>query len=611
VSFLAPWALVLAAAVAVPLILHLLHRRSAARVEFPALRYLERAQKERASEVRLRNLVLMLVRIGIVLALALAAARPLGLLPFGGHAPTAMVVLLDNSLSTGAAGREGPVFARLVAVAKDVVGAAGADDAVWIATLDGELLAMPSDDADAMRALDALRPLAGAGDPAGALARATAQLAASSQRARVVVVLTDGQASSWIRVDSAASSTPTLLHVVPSPSIANHAVTDIEAEPRAWAPRGAVRAQVQAPATDTSIAWRLVVEGRSLARGAQSGGGVVTARAEPRTRGWLAGLLELAPDELRGDDTRHFVVRVGDAPTVAVDAGVGTHVRGAFAVLEEGGRVRRGSSLFVGPATSARQDALLLAPTDPLQAANANRALERARIPWRFGARRTGASPLRGGGLDGATAFAWFTLQAEPGARADTLVRVGESPWAVAGDGYVLVASALEPNATDLPLRAGFLPWLDRLVHERLAASGGTVIASSPGAAFTVPAGASMLEHPDGSRRELRAGERIDAPRATGVYFFLRGGERAGALVVNAEAAESDLTPLAPDSLAVRLGGATVEPNAPLVARRAFAAAGARALDRTMLWLAFALLVLEQFLARRARTAAADKDPAP
>ncbi|HRN52948.1 MAG TPA: BatA domain-containing protein, partial [Gemmatimonadaceae bacterium] len=74
-NFLTPWALLLGVAAAVPLLLHLLRRRSGERVEFPALRYLLRAEREHAREVRLRNLLLLLVRIAMVLAIAAALAR--------------------------------------------------------------------------------------------------------------------------------------------------------------------------------------------------------------------------------------------------------------------------------------------------------------------------------------------------------------------------------------------------------------------------------------------------------------------------------------------------------------------------------------------------------
>ena len=70
-TFLAPAALALIGAIAVPLVLHLLRRKQGEPVEFPALRYLLRAQREFSRTLKLRNMLLMLVRIAAVLALAL------------------------------------------------------------------------------------------------------------------------------------------------------------------------------------------------------------------------------------------------------------------------------------------------------------------------------------------------------------------------------------------------------------------------------------------------------------------------------------------------------------------------------------------------------------
>ena len=60
-SFLAPLWLLLGGAAAVPLLLHLMRRRTGVRVEFPAVRYLARAEKEHSSRLRLRNLLVMLL----------------------------------------------------------------------------------------------------------------------------------------------------------------------------------------------------------------------------------------------------------------------------------------------------------------------------------------------------------------------------------------------------------------------------------------------------------------------------------------------------------------------------------------------------------------------
>jgi hypothetical protein len=108
-------ALLLAGAIAVPLVLHLLRRKSGEPVDFPALRYLLRAQREFSRTLKLRNMLLMLLRVAAVLALAFAAARPVGRMIGGGHPPTALAIVLDNSLSTSAVVNGESVLARFAA----------------------------------------------------------------------------------------------------------------------------------------------------------------------------------------------------------------------------------------------------------------------------------------------------------------------------------------------------------------------------------------------------------------------------------------------------------------------------------------------------------------
>lgn len=601
-SFLAPWALLLAAVAGVPLLLHLLRRRTGVRFDFPAVRYLMRAEREHAREVKLRNLLLMLLRIGIVLALAFAAARPVGPLPGFGHPPTAIAIVLDNSRSSAAAGAEGPVLGLLVREARTVVDAASAGDRLWVVTMDGAVAGGTS--ASLVDALSRIGTLDGAGDADGALRRAAALVRASGVPNGRVLLLTDGQATSWADVDAGAlGGTPLGIHQPAGTPPVNRAVAAVATEPAHWNPRGAVRASISG---GDSTTWRVLLDGRTVARGSVQAGATVLARVQPTGRGWLAGAIELAPDEMRGDDIRHFAAHVGEPPAIVADPASGPFLRGAADALVSSGRAVSGAGAVLASAEHARRPGLLFAPAEPLKLADANRALERAGIPWRFGARREGPAPLRGAGLDGAVARAWYPLILERGANAtataagiDTLARVGGEPWAVAGDGYVLVASAAVAEATDLTVRAAFVPWLDALLSQRLAQGTGAVIDAVPGAAVRVPTGVDALESPDGAITPVTGSETRDAPWIAGTYFWRRGAERAGALVVNGEAAESDLARLGPAALAERLGVPAVAPDAGAIAREAFAAGGRRALDRTFLLLALLLLVAEAFVARR------------
>ena len=169
----------------------------------------------------------------------------------------------------------------------------------------------------------------------------------------------------------------------------------------------------------------------------------------------------------------------------------------------------------------------------------------------------------------------------------------------MAGDGYVLVASPLTSDATDLPVRASWVPWLGAAIADHLAGDAGAVTESAPGANVVRPPWARELEAPDGSKREVRDA-RIEAPTRTGVYFWLRGTARAGALVVNAEVSESDLARLSLADLRSRFTGASVTATSELSrwTASAFDVGGRRALDAVFLVVGLLLLAAEAAVTR-------------
>ena len=595
-SFLAPFALFLTAAAAVPLVLHLLRHRTGEKIDFPAVRYMLRAAREHSRELKIRNLLLMVLRVAIVLALALAAARPVGRLFGGGHAPTAFAIVLDNSLSTSAVVDGAPVLARLKDAARGAVARASSGDRLWLVTADARVVGAST--ATVRAALDRAEPLAGAGDLRAAVARAVQLVKGAGIPARQIAIVTDAQASAWTTTLPLDDVTATV-YAVPGAVPRNRAVLRAAAEPAHWTPRGAVRA---ATSSSDSVTYRVAVGTRSTARGSAAPGADLVVRLDPSERGWLAGSVELEPDELRGDDQRFFAVHVGAAPSVVAEAGAGAFGRTAVDALVQEGRVTRGADVALTSADAARRPGVIFAPTDPVQISAANRALERANIPWRYGAAHSGPAPVRGAGLANVTATKWYALEPrgvlEAGAT-DTLARVGGDPWAVAGDGYVLVASPLSADATDLPLRASWVPWLGAAVAERLAGEAGAVTDVAPGAMVSRPPWARELELPDGSVRPVRDA-RMAAPDRVGVYFWRRGSARAGALVVNVEAAESDLARLTPAVLRSRFtgGDATVSADVARWTAEAFTVSGRRTLEGAFLWLALALLALEAWVAR-------------
>jgi len=622
-SFLAPWALWLGVLAAVPLALHLWRRRTAAPVAFPAVRYLQRMAQDHAREVRVQNLLLLLLRLAIVAAIALAAARPFAPVPAAGHAPVAMAVVLDNSLSSQAVTDEGPMLARLREMAEAILAEAGGEDRLSLVTMDGVTLG--GEVATLRSALAEVTPLDGAGDAARALARAAAVVRESPLAIRQVVVLTDGQRTSW---DSAAIAAVAregvgLRVAVPTSTWRpNQTVLEAVAVPPVWGSAGAVRLRV---ATMDSVSWRVQVEGRTFARGTVGAEGTAIARGRPVTRGWGAATVELAPDELRGDDRRHLAVRIGDPPAVEVDPSSGPFVARAVDALIDAGRLRRGAGTLIGAIARPGVTAVVLAPTDPLRLPDLNRALERAGIPWRYAAPRRSETPLRFDAMaagkevnDGQAPMVrrWYplTLTLTPATntempRVDTLARIGEAPWALRGDGYLIIASPLDDLATDLPLSARFVPWLGAMLTERLDAGEVGVIETVPGAMLTVPRGVDALELSEGELRPMTAGAQMDAPWRAGVSFWRRGPTRVGALVVNPEPAESDPDRRDVAALAELLDATALPSDLRAIGPATFATAGPRPLDRALLLLVVLLLLAEALAARRGRRTSAPSLP--
>jgi hypothetical protein len=179
----------------------------------------------------------------------------------------------------------------------------------------------------------------------------------------------------------------------------------------------------------------------------------------------------------------------------------------------------------------------------------------------------------------------------------------------VAGAGYVLVATPLDPSAGDVPLRAAFVPWLGDVLA-RLAPGGGPVLSAAPGAPVTVPAGADALADSAGRRTPLGRGA-TTAPPVPGVYLWLRSGAPVGALVVNPEPEESRLERLNARTLRARVRAGTVEvaDDADEVVALAFSGTGRRPVGAVLAAAALVLLLAEG-LATRARRPGPRRDGA-
>ncbi len=652
-AFLAPFMLAFAALAGVPLLVHLLRRRVGRTYDFPAVRYLARMEQEHSRERKLRHRLLLLLRILAVIALALAAARPIARLAGLGHAPVSIAVVIDNSMSSGAAPDGRVVLDDMRAAARALLDDLTPDDRAWLVTADGRViggsLAALND------ALTALKPLGGRGDLLTATRRGITLSRSGAPRSPVVAVVSDGQAAAWQELSLTAGASeaggpaaagpaaaadgsadqrstgdplttrtvdagdvPVRVLNVPARSVRNVGIVEARAEPARWTPTGSVSFAMIAA---DSAAWRVALDGRTVARGTAAAGSAtspsrVTQKLATAANGWVRGSVEVDADELRGDDVRWFAVRVAPPPTVATRAESGPFLTAALATLVDEKRLDRGAegsrgvvTITGADATIAKGPVFLTAPADPVRIGEANRTLARLGIPWRFGAIARDLVLARGNtSLDGAQVRVRYPLQRSTAGAAsltaDTLATAGGAPWIVSGAGYVLVGSPIEPDATDLPLRAGFVPWLLDALSRRLG-DDGRILAAVPGAQITDHdlSSATALERPDGSLVPL-SGSRLTVPNESGVYFLRRQATRIGAVVVNAEAQESDLRADAPGATGAafrsRVSGAAVAVDSvPADWRRdALDQAAGRSLLAPLVALALMALLLEAWFSR-------------
>ena len=196
-SFLSPLFLIGALAAAIPIALHLFHRKTEPVVEFSAMRFLRHAPVEQSHRRRLRELLLLALRVAALLLLAVAFARPFLTESAAALATPATLVLVDTSVSMTAPGQFESARERAI----EIIRAATPGSRVGVmAFADGvrEVAPLSANRDAALTAVSRMQPGAGATRYRAALGRAAEQL---GDRAGRIVVVTDLQQNGWDAAD--------------------------------------------------------------------------------------------------------------------------------------------------------------------------------------------------------------------------------------------------------------------------------------------------------------------------------------------------------------------------------------------------------------------------
>lgn len=114
-----------AALAAVPLIIHLLNRQRHRPLQWAAMRFVLAAYKKTRRRAQLENLLLLLLRMGVIALLAFALARPFtstdGALASLTEQRRDLILIVDGSASTGYRKNVDTVYERIVGRARDIL----------------------------------------------------------------------------------------------------------------------------------------------------------------------------------------------------------------------------------------------------------------------------------------------------------------------------------------------------------------------------------------------------------------------------------------------------------------------------------------------------------
>ena len=235
-NFLAPLFFLGAAAIAAPILVHLVRRTRARRVEFPTLYFVRQVPQRTIRRRTLHNLLLLIIRALAILLIVIAFTRPF--FSGGSSAKTttgsgATVVLLDTSLSM----RRDQLFNEAQRRAETVIDDARNDEQISLMGFDKRYAVVNRFSTDKSRLRLGIRSLNAGWDGTDyeqALRGADSLLAElKTTGAKKVVMISDFQASGWNHATATfklgSNTQLTTIDVGGNSPVPNVAITNVEA----------------------------------------------------------------------------------------------------------------------------------------------------------------------------------------------------------------------------------------------------------------------------------------------------------------------------------------------------------------------------------------------
>ena len=322
-SFLSPYFLIGLAALALPVIAHLISRKSGAVKKFPAITFLLASRGDSAVRSKLKDFLLLLLRALVIALLVLVFARPslFSFAPAGGEEPRSIAVVVDNSFSMGYGGR----FDKAVKMARDTISSLPDGSFAIVAPLvpkPGERLSPSSDVPGLRQAMGEMKLSATYADNEKRLAEVYAALSDSPPEKKEVLFLTDMQKNGW-RESPAPRDWLRVVDVTGGEGSPNRAVSSASASRGKDGTTLEVGVSNFSPEEARDFLVRVSLDGREVnahfdVKPGEKAVREFTLPADGESEGPGHGTANIERDGLPIDDARYFVLSGGDGGGILI-----------------------------------------------------------------------------------------------------------------------------------------------------------------------------------------------------------------------------------------------------------------------------------------------------
>ncbi len=340
-TFLSPLFLLGLSAAAIPLIIHLFNFRKPQTIRFSSLAFLHELEKSTMRRVRIKQWLLLALRILAIALLVLAFARPVATGGIAGalaeNGKISRAIIMDNSMSMTLRDDSGVYLDQEKRVANRLVQTLGNGDEAFIIPTISMRTGYPGylSTSAAERAVHRIESIPGTGILSTAISRAGRALSGSANPNRELFILTDMQESTLVDSLQVDMDPDVSIFLIPigTRHHENVAISDIQVISRILSVGQPVGLEIQLenngerPATDLLISVFLDDE-----RVAQSSVDVgpdrrvtVPIAVTPRQTGWLRGNIQIDDGSYPHDDSRSFTLFVPRQRKILLVEGEGTN----------------------------------------------------------------------------------------------------------------------------------------------------------------------------------------------------------------------------------------------------------------------------------------------